>query len=662
MVKIPPTITWETPDPIIYGTPLSYIELNSTINATKYSVSYNFQIEDILNAGIQTLTVTYNVAASDPKYTKGTYTKSVNLLVNKESLKITANDLTIAYGDPIKDSNLNYFSDGLISKDNITNVYYKFSSQIKDVGKYSIIPYHILGTGIENYNINYVNGILNVEKRNSNIIINNLDIEYGNIPKFTYSFSESIDDDNFDYKNIQPFITNCSISKSRPIFAEYIIQGNIDNNYNNYYINIINGTLKIKNFKKMKKIYSNKINDQLIIPKVFYDDVIERNTNELIEKIKYNQLISLDVIKFYNEVLMEAFYNIKNNNKISPYRVSWKNINDENILLYPIEQKELYEYIINTFLISDNIISNFSYLINTINNNLIRSLKKMTKILSNKINDELVIPKIFYDDVIERNTDGLIEKIKYNQLISIDVIKFYNEVLMEAFYNIKNNNKISAYRVSWKNINDENIVLYPIEQKELYEYIINTFLISGNIISNFSYLINTINNNLIRSLKKMTKILSNKINDELVIPKIFYDDVIKRNKVRLIEKIKYNPRLSTAVIKFYNLVLMETYVYKKNSKEATPYRVTWKNINDENILLYTVEQKELYKFIVQTFLPNGTIISNFGYLVNTINNYLVSLRLAMVRINNKLSAQFYFPLGVNVKNDVQMKLFIKQFI
>ena len=163
-------------------------------------------------------------------------------------------------------------------------------------------------------------------------------------------------------------------------------------------------------------------------------------------------------------------------------------------------------------------------------------------------------------------------------------------------------------------------------------------------------------------IKKIMEIFPNKINDSLVIPKVFYGDVINRNKAGLIEKIKYNPWLSTAVIKFYNLVLMEAFVYKKNSKVVSPYRVVWQNINDENILLYPIEQTELYQYIVQTFLPNGTIISNFGYLVNTINNYLVNLRLAMVRINNKLSAQFYFPLGVNVKNDVQMKLFIKQFI
>ena len=163
-------------------------------------------------------------------------------------------------------------------------------------------------------------------------------------------------------------------------------------------------------------------------------------------------------------------------------------------------------------------------------------------------------------------------------------------------------------------------------------------------------------------IKKIMEIFPNKINDSLVIPKVFYGDVINRNKAGLIEKIKYNPWLSTAVIKFYNLVLMEAFVYKKNSKVVSPYRVVWQNVNDENILLYPIEQTELYQYIVQTFLPNGTIISNFGYLVNTINNYLVNLRLAMVRINNKLSAQFYFPLGVNVKNDVQMKLFIKQFI
>ena len=405
MVKITPTITWATPRPITYGTPLSSTQLNSIINANNYTVTYIPTYGDVPDAGKKTLTVTYIVDASDPTYTQGIYEKSVSLVVNEKSLIITANDLTITYGDSIHNTDLSYTSEGLTNGDTITNINYVISPKITGTGTYAIVPLNASGTGLKNYDITYVDGVLKVEKKNAYLIINNSSMKYGDsVPTFTYSISGLIDNDIIsEYPNIY---TNAT-SFSTP--GKYIIDATIGNdpNYNLY---ITNGVLTIG------------------------------------------------------------------------------------------------------------------------------------------------------------------------------------------------------------------------------------------------------------ALKKRMEIFPNKINDILFIPKIFYDDVINRNRVGLIEKIKYNPGLSTAVIKFYNLVLMAAFVYKKNSKVVTPYRVTWQNINDENILLYPIEQTELYQYIVQTFLPNGTIISNFGYLVNTINNYLVSLRLAMVRINNKLSAQFYFPLGVNVKNDVQMKLFIKQFI
>jgi len=83
MVKITPTITWATPSPITYGTSLSSTQLNSSINATNYSVTYTPTYGDVLNAGTKTLKVTYIVDASDPTYTQGIYEKSVNLVVNK---------------------------------------------------------------------------------------------------------------------------------------------------------------------------------------------------------------------------------------------------------------------------------------------------------------------------------------------------------------------------------------------------------------------------------------------------------------------------------------------------------------------------------------------------------------------------------------------------
>ncbi len=150
--------------------------------------------------------------------------------------------------------------------------------------------------------------------------------------------------------------------------------------------------------------------------------------------------------------------------------------------------------------------------------------------------------------------------------------------------------------------------------------------------------------------------------DNSVIPNIFYNDVINRNKENIINNIKLNPNLSLNVIKFYNNVLGLSYKYVSNSKYTSAYKVPWKNNSNENVVLSVPKQYFLYEYCVQSVLSNGNILSNFAYLVNTINSYLVQLRAAMKMINNKEFACHYFPLSVNAKNNIEMKIFIAKFI
>lgn len=149
--------------------------------------------------------------------------------------------------------------------------------------------------------------------------------------------------------------------------------------------------------------------------------------------------------------------------------------------------------------------------------------------------------------------------------------------------------------------------------------------------------------------------------DLLIIPSIFYEDTIRRNDKGLINKIKYNPVLAVNVNRIYNNVLSQAFAYRKAAKSGSAFRIPWKNYQNENIVLSFPEQYNYYAYCVQTIYPNGKILSNYAYLVNVINNYLVQLRQALHKINLKQSAQYYFPLGVNVHNDVQMKLFIRMF-
>lgn len=147
--------------------------------------------------------------------------------------------------------------------------------------------------------------------------------------------------------------------------------------------------------------------------------------------------------------------------------------------------------------------------------------------------------------------------------------------------------------------------------------------------------------------------------DLLIIPEVFYDAVIQRNIKKITNIIKYHPKLSIGIISFYNLVLKKSFLYRKNAKFNIPYKIKWNTkLENHKIILNFAEQYNLYDYIVQ--LPWK--FTNMGFLINTINNYLVQLRFIMGLINNKIPVPSYYSLGVNVHNNIEMKNYIAHFI
>ena len=147
--------------------------------------------------------------------------------------------------------------------------------------------------------------------------------------------------------------------------------------------------------------------------------------------------------------------------------------------------------------------------------------------------------------------------------------------------------------------------------------------------------------------------------DTLIIPEIFYNAVIEGNIDKVNNIIKYNPKLSIAVVSFYDLILRGSFFYKKAGKNGSPYKIKWstKNNNHKIVLNYN-ELSMLYNYITTCPWKN----TNMGFLINAINNYLVQLRFVMGLINNKIPANDYYYLGVNVHNNIEMKYYIAQFI
>ena len=150
--------------------------------------------------------------------------------------------------------------------------------------------------------------------------------------------------------------------------------------------------------------------------------------------------------------------------------------------------------------------------------------------------------------------------------------------------------------------------------------------------------------------------------DNLVIPTIFYDAVIERNINKINNIIKNKPHLSISIVLFYDTILKNAFFNKKNGKSGSRYKIKWQTnssiILSNIIILNQNEMSELYKYIT----TSPWKLTNMGFLINSINKYLVQLRYIMELINQRIPVNNYFSLGSNVKNNIEMKYYIAQFI
>lgn len=145
--------------------------------------------------------------------------------------------------------------------------------------------------------------------------------------------------------------------------------------------------------------------------------------------------------------------------------------------------------------------------------------------------------------------------------------------------------------------------------------------------------------------------------DIAIIPSIFYNAVISRNTSLINNIIKYNPKLSIKISNFY-IRIQNAFYTKNNGKFDSPVRIQWKTNMNKPLILNFNDQVNLYKYIART----KWLDTNFGFLVNTINNYIINLRTAMNLINNNYPANKFYHYGINIQNNADMKKYITNFI
>jgi len=134
------------------------------------------------------------------------------------------------------------------------------------------------------------------------------------------------------------------------------------------------------------------------------------------------------------------------------------------------------------------------------------------------------------------------------------------------------------------------------------------------------------NNLLLRgSLSVVVLPKPSNILDREILPLIFYQEVITRNRDALREKIKKNIRIAFQVVAFYQNVL--TYAYKQEftnrmgANLKVPWRAYYNQKNKTNNFIITFRQQwSLYAYINQNQRKQSVTISNYAFLLNTINN------------------------------------------
>ncbi|MBF9143814.1 MBG domain-containing protein [Hymenobacter properus] len=170
-------ITWTDPAAIFYGTALSGRQLNARTSGDG-ALTYSPVAGTVLSAGPQSLSV--NAAATN-NYNAAN--ASVHLTVNHAQLVITANSRSKIYGDDVTFTGTEFTSSGLVNGNSVTSVTLTSTgapaSAAYSATGYAIVPSAAVGTGLENYDIAYADGLLSMHQKSLTIAATNRSKVYG---------------------------------------------------------------------------------------------------------------------------------------------------------------------------------------------------------------------------------------------------------------------------------------------------------------------------------------------------------------------------------------------------------------------------------------------------------------------------------------------------
>ncbi len=245
VAKATPTISWDNPADIVYGTRLGSGQLNARALFKSAdlpgSFTYTPGAGTALNAGPgQTLSVSY-VPSDTTNFNPVSTESKINVL--KALLTVTANNRSKTYGGANPPFTVSYSGFVLDQGPDALGGYLSFSTEAgegSNAGSYAITP---SGLTSSNYEINFVAGTLTINKAPLTVLANNRTKTYGAAnPPFTASYTGFVLGQNEGVLGgFLSFLTDASESSNVGAFV--VSPGGLTSG--NYEINFVGGTLTI---------------------------------------------------------------------------------------------------------------------------------------------------------------------------------------------------------------------------------------------------------------------------------------------------------------------------------------------------------------------------------------------------------------------------------